>query len=957
MAAARFHVSIKLSSMPTLFVRLLGLVAMLLASVLHAQNVGLVRNAPVLKSGQTLGDLVFEPGAAPVTIDLGSKLEYPAAGADYARIQTPLGDIYLEFLTADAPNTVANFKTYLANESTTAADKPKTFDGTFVHRAVPGFVIQTGGYQALSGLPEIPTRIDPDGNPITVANEFMAANTRGTVAMAKLPDDPDSATHEWFFNLADNRAILDNQNGGFTAFARVLGNGMAVVDRIAALNQLDLYNEQPDAFDNLPYYNVQQGQNQIELFNLFPLNTVRSVPANAVPAALRGAPAITTTVVSPALASVAKVVLAKNSLTVTPGKFGGRFPVTVRASVGNGIFNDFTFDIIKNGPPGILSNLPAQTTQYIGSRATLLVDIIAHPAAGVVWERKPRGASVFSMVTPSELFAFTEAGNLVVKLDTADTAAALELSDSQFRYRTANPFGAVTSSVTTLRVVSKKLSLATNETLALPGLGAKENRAYSSADLPKGLVLDAITGDLSGTPIAKPGLYKFAVTMRDAGAVVGTRVYYVEIIPLSGNNVGGFEMFLSPGGNSAPPYAKLSLLVATDGTFSGNLSTTAETAPLPFKGIIVRDPVTGSLSLATPLTLIRPGAPAGRRYVLNFGVTPAGVFSGYLAAKASATAEQVDVAATDENNLPGVQLGVFSRSSLPPWGAATTTYTAAFTSPVTLDGRPSPTPVPEGSGYAVATLTVDGNLTFKGKTADGLPLTAALAAGEDASYRLFVRNQHGGAPGACLAANLPLTPASAPVFGGNGATYTRYSVAAADRQDAYWSKPAIATSTNYRSGFGPLGLTIRLEPWNPSDFRQFGVATTSDPAKGKTVFGIGEDMLSNASPNSAGLPTDVSVAYGVIANYAKTTSPDANAFVAKLTTANGMFTGQLVLPTPAPARTVKFEGVYLLGSAETPAAGTIMAEGFGLVPAVSGAPVTTPSSVRVRFAQPQAATN
>lgn len=517
--------------MPTLFARL-GLASILLASILHGQNVGLVRNAPVLKPGQTLGDLVFEPGASAVKINLATKLEYPSAGADYARIQTPLGDIYLEFLTADAPNTVANFKTYLATDATPAAEKTKTFDGTFVHRVVPGFVIQTGGYQPLSGLPEIPTKVDAQGNEITVDNEFRAANTRGTVAMAKLPDDPDSATHEWFFNLADNRGILDNQNGGFTAFARVLGSGMAVVDRIAALNQLDLDGTQTaGAFDNLPYYNVQAGQSQLELFNLFPLTTVRAVPASAVPAALKAAPVITTRLVSAAPSpSAAKVTLAKDVLTIAPGKLGGRFPVTVRASVGNGISSDFTFDVVRNGPPGILSKLPVQTTQHLGAALTLRVNITAHPAAAVVWERKARGASVFSIITPGELFAFTEAGDLVVKLDAANSAAALDLSDSQFRYRTANLFGTATSSITTLRVVRKKLFVGVNETVQLPGLDAGAGRVFSATGLPKGLVLDAATGALSGAPTAKPGTYKFVATRRDSGAVAATRVYYVEIL-------------------------------------------------------------------------------------------------------------------------------------------------------------------------------------------------------------------------------------------------------------------------------------------------------------------------------------------------------------------------------------------------------------------------------------------
>ena len=38
--------------------------------------------------------------------------------------------------------------------------------------------------------------------------------------MAKIGNDPDSATNQWFFNLADNSNNLDNQNGGFTVFGK-----------------------------------------------------------------------------------------------------------------------------------------------------------------------------------------------------------------------------------------------------------------------------------------------------------------------------------------------------------------------------------------------------------------------------------------------------------------------------------------------------------------------------------------------------------------------------------------------------------------------------------------------------------------------------------------------------------------------------------------------------------------
>ena len=170
-----------------------------------------------------------------------------AAMAKNVLIETPLGDIEIELLEDDAPKTVANFLNYIENNR---------YDKAFIHRSAPGFVIQGGGFAFIDGAaPEI------EAFP-AVENEFKVLNTRGTLAMAKLGDQPDSATSQWFINLADN-SDLDSQNGGFTVFARVVGDGMEVAD---AISQLPVWNAQSvfgGAFSALPLIDFVNDGSQI----------------------------------------------------------------------------------------------------------------------------------------------------------------------------------------------------------------------------------------------------------------------------------------------------------------------------------------------------------------------------------------------------------------------------------------------------------------------------------------------------------------------------------------------------------------------------------------------------------------------------------------------------------------------------------------------------------------------
>jgi peptidyl-prolyl cis-trans isomerase A (cyclophilin A) len=175
------------------------------------------------------------------------------------RFSSNVGEIDMELFDTETPLTVANFLSYV---------NAGRYNQSFIHRSVPGFVIQGGGF-GLNGNSVLPVVTNA-----AVQNEPGISNLRGTVAMAKLGDDPNSATSQWFINLEDNAENLDAQNGGFTVFGRVVGNGMAVADRIAAFSTYNATAQLGGAFGNLP---LQSVTNDLILFS-----TVRALPAGTV---------------------------------------------------------------------------------------------------------------------------------------------------------------------------------------------------------------------------------------------------------------------------------------------------------------------------------------------------------------------------------------------------------------------------------------------------------------------------------------------------------------------------------------------------------------------------------------------------------------------------------------------------------------------------------------------------
>jgi cyclophilin family peptidyl-prolyl cis-trans isomerase len=127
-----------------------------------------------------------------------------------AQFRTPFGDMEVELFDQARPVTVSNFIKYVESGR---------YTDTFSHRLVPGFVATNRGttnwdfHAVVTNAP--------------IVNEFGLApplsNVFGTIAMAKVAGNTNSATSQWFFNLANNTALDANDTTNmFVVFGKVV---------------------------------------------------------------------------------------------------------------------------------------------------------------------------------------------------------------------------------------------------------------------------------------------------------------------------------------------------------------------------------------------------------------------------------------------------------------------------------------------------------------------------------------------------------------------------------------------------------------------------------------------------------------------------------------------------------------------------------------------------------------
>ena len=132
--------------------------------------------------------------------------------------KTSMGTFTIELYEEKAPITVKNFLKYVDS---------KFYDGTIMHRVIPTFVIQGGGF-----TPDMMKKATAP--PIENEATNGLKNLKYTLSMART-SEVNSATCQFFINVKDNPALdhtdTTAKGYGYAVFGKVV-EGTEVIDKI-----------------------------------------------------------------------------------------------------------------------------------------------------------------------------------------------------------------------------------------------------------------------------------------------------------------------------------------------------------------------------------------------------------------------------------------------------------------------------------------------------------------------------------------------------------------------------------------------------------------------------------------------------------------------------------------------------------------------------------------------------
>ena len=518
----------------------------------------------------TIGTQTLTAGGN-VDVALGDKFADPDSESA-VRIVTNLGTMDFILFNSATPLAVANFLSYV-----TAG--VNNYNGAVFHRSVPGFVAQGGAFKVQSA----PNNFSVTPTSASPTNEPGISNLRGTVAMAKIGGNPNSATDQFFVNLGNNSSNLDrdsgspNANGGFTAFARVAGNGMTVADAIGNLPTATYtvnLGGTSSSMDSWPLTSASASMDTTKVVSI-----TSAAPVAVLSYAVTGNTnsAVASATISGTNVQINALAGGQTNVTVTATDLDGgtvsqTFTVTVNqapaitssqppATLVNGVYNFSytttgfpapTFSVTAGALPtglslstaGVISGTPTAAGTFtgtvtasngIGAAATQDFSITVNQAPAFT-NGPPPGTGVFGTVYTS--FAYTATGTPAPTFTVTSGALPTGLSLSTGGVITGTPTaagtftGTVTASNGIGTAATQDFSIVIAKAAATASLGGLAQtfnntpRSATATTTPAGLAVD-YTYDGSSTAPTNAGSYTVVATINDSnysGTASGTLV-------------------------------------------------------------------------------------------------------------------------------------------------------------------------------------------------------------------------------------------------------------------------------------------------------------------------------------------------------------------------------------------------------------------------------------------------
>ena len=250
--------------------------------------------------------------------------------------------------------------------------------------------------------------------------------------------------------------------------------------------------------------------------------------------------------------------------------------------------------------------------------------------------------------------------------------------------------------------------------------------------------------------------------------------------------------------------------------------------------------------------------------------------------------------------------------------------------------QPEEEGLPAGEGWATVKVDVTGKMTLIGKLADGTAFTAGVAAdvAEKPGYRLFVQPYATLRKDSYVGGSFTLVPH--PRLAGK--SYVAGS-------NLTWVKAGQLKDLSYRSGFGPVTSTLRIDPWQ--------APTTTNRLAARLELGVDGRWLVEHSFTGSLLHDALPMLLRVSAtNVVNVVSPLANTRKWKMTITptTGAYTGSFELLDLTELRKVNFSGVMR----QTPTfTDDLIGAGHYLLPALKSAPSNEQISGAVLFWRPE----